>query len=227
MLKHLQQRIYMKQLTLYAEDSHAKTSVSPDSEQVSQVSVQVSGTNSTDSSKKRNRDTSSLKTSQPFALEDWTKSSAALLRSGTMRNGIVYPLKPLALLTREIESGLWPTPTTFDAIAPKTPKAIHREMTEVRPNRRSPSNLRDQVTWGRTFDEVRQKLWPTPSARDHKGGYIGGRIRNGKVSWDTLDVAVQWTDNQSKTGGQLNPQWVEWLMGFPVGHTDLNNSETP
>jgi DNA (cytosine-5)-methyltransferase 1 len=52
-------------------------------------------------------------------------------------------------------------------------------------------------------------------------------MRNGKVSWDTLDVAVQWTDNQSKTGGQLNPQWVEWLMGFPVGHTDLNNSETP
>ena len=33
--------------------------------------------------------------------------------------------------------------------------------------------------------------WPTASARDHKGGYTGGRIRNGKVSMDTLDVAVQ------------------------------------
>ena len=27
--------------------------------------------------------------------------------------------------------------------------------------------------------------------------------------------------------GQLNPTWVEWLMGFPGGWTDLNHSETP
>jgi len=24
-----------------------------------------------------------------------------------------------------------------------------------------------------------------------------------------------------KTAGQLNPPWVEWLMGFPIGWTDL------
>jgi len=23
--------------------------------------------------------------------------------------------------------------------------------------------------------------------------------------------------------GQLNPNWVEWLMGYPIGHTDLNS----
>ena len=28
-------------------------------------------------------------------------------------------------------------------------------------------------------------------------------------------------------GGQLNPTWVEWLMGFPLGWTDLNASEMP
>jgi hypothetical protein len=27
--------------------------------------------------------------------------------------------------------------------------------------------------------------------------------------------------------GALNPQWVEWLMGFPVGWTDLGDSATP
>lgn len=27
--------------------------------------------------------------------------------------------------------------------------------------------------------------------------------------------------------GYLNPAWVEWLMGFPIGWTDLNASETP
>ena len=35
--------------------------------------------------------------------------------------------------------------------------------------------------------------WPTPSTRDHKGGYKGGRIRNGKLSVDVLDVAAQLT----------------------------------
>lgn len=27
--------------------------------------------------------------------------------------------------------------------------------------------------------------------------------------------------------GYLNPTWVEWLMGFPIGWTELNASETP
>jgi hypothetical protein len=26
--------------------------------------------------------------------------------------------------------------------------------------------------------------------------------------------------------GQLNPTWVEWLMGFPLGWTDLGPSAT-
>jgi hypothetical protein len=33
--------------------------------------------------------------------------------------------------------------------------------------------------------------WPTPATRDGKGGYQGGRIRNGEISTDTLDVAAQ------------------------------------
>lgn len=32
--------------------------------------------------------------------------------------------------------------------------------------------------------------WPTATTRDGKGGYVGGRIRNGKISTDTLDVTV-------------------------------------
>jgi len=44
--------------------------------------------------------------------------------------------------------------------------------------------------------------WPTASTRDHKGGYSGGRIRNGKVSMDTLDVAVQ----AYSEGGLLAPE---------------------
>ena len=123
--------------------------------------------------------------------------------------------------------------------------------------------------------------WPTATTRDHKGGYVGGRIRNGKVSMDTLDVAVQahtkgglldqaksstsgksrelqwptprankvqpkiteenraYLANRKKANleeeiaghcgkavGQLNPDWVESLMGLPTGWTDFAFSET-
>ena len=33
--------------------------------------------------------------------------------------------------------------------------------------------------------------WPTPATTDHKGGYLGGRIRNGKWSTGRLDVTAQ------------------------------------
>jgi DNA-cytosine methyltransferase len=29
-------------------------------------------------------------------------------------------------------------------------------------------------------------------------------------------------ETRFRSGGKLNPMWVEWLMGFPVGWTDLN-----
>lgn len=96
----------------------------------------------------------------------------------------------------------WPTPTASDS------QGGVREMDGKR---------------GRALKDLPQQTWPTPSARDYKGGYPGGRIRNGKISRDTLDVAVQHSDNQRQSAGQLNPTWVEWLMGLPLGWTDLGS----
>lgn len=165
-------------------------------------------------------DSPSLKTSQTSFLENGeiglSEFCGTFPRSGMMRNGTVYQLPNLARTITEIGSGLSATQETFFWRTPAhctggTPLALLRGE-NVRPSgHRIQMRLQDQV-----------KLWPTPSSRDHKGGYIGGRMRNGKVSRDTLDVTVQYTDNQSKTDGQLNPTWVEWLMGFPLGHTDLN-----
>jgi hypothetical protein len=58
----------------------------------------------------------------------------------------------------------------------------------------------------------------------HKGSSMNSLTRkNGRDrSSDRLDHAVMASD-----GGHLNPQWVEWLMGFPIGWTDLKHSETP
>lgn len=52
--------------------------------------------------------------------------------------------------------------------------------------------------------------WPTPSATDHKGGYEGGRIRNGKLSTDRLDVCAQiagWPTPRANdgTGAKIPP----------------------
>ena len=60
---------------------------------------------------------------------------------------------------------------------------------------------------------------------NHKGVYQGGRIRNGKISMDTLDVAVQATSNQDKTGATLSPKFVEWMMGYPRNWTVLKDGK--
>ena len=53
----------------------------------------------------------------------------------------------------------------------------------------------------------------------------GGAImrKDGKSRLDMLDWLVE-SQNQP---GRLNPEWVEWLMGFPVGWTELKPLETP
>jgi hypothetical protein len=53
--------------------------------------------------------------------------------------------------------------------------------------------------------------WPTASTRDHKGGYGGGRVRDGKISMDTLDVAVQ----AYSDGGLLAPESANTLGSRP------------
>ena len=59
-------------------------------------------------------------------------------------------------------------------------------------------------------------LWPTPTQRDYKGARKPETlIAKGRTPRNSLPDAVG-------NGGQLNPTWVEWLMGFPIGWTDLD-----
>ncbi len=100
-------------LTPSAADSPAKTSAPLEKAPDLQVPEAAFGGSFIVLSRKRGRSGSSRKTYQPFAVEDWTKFSGASLRSGTMRNGTVYPLPPLAHPIEEIASGLLPTSTTM------------------------------------------------------------------------------------------------------------------
>ena len=63
--------------------------------------------------------------------------------------------------------------------------------------------------------------WPTPTTRDGKGGYQGGRIRNGRISTDTLDVTAQlsgWATPTSMTGGtNIAPSHLNGKHGWNTG----------
>ena len=64
------------------------------------------------------------------------------------------------------------------------------------------------------------QAWPTPMARDHKDGDATYDVpTNGH-----LGRAVP-RDPTSRPG-QLNPDWVEMLMGFPIGWTASEPLET-
>jgi hypothetical protein len=82
--------------------------------------------------------------------------------------------------------------------------------------------------------------WPTPTASNDKtpqpdrvekgknGNYILRKKAKPHMTYGArLQDAVVYEENQHKQiSGQLNPTWVEWLMGYPTGWTDLSNSET-
>lgn len=67
------------------------------------------------------------------------------------------------------------------------------------------------------------KRLPTPTARDYKDG-TAKSCQNVPIN-GLLGRAVHQLQEPT-TGGKLSPLWVEWLMGWPVGWTDLNPLET-
>jgi len=67
------------------------------------------------------------------------------------------------------------------------------------------------------------QMWPTPQASDNRDR---GNMSNPSVQ-RRVEIGKQIMLSQlvHPTSGQLNPMWVEWLMGWPVGWTDLKPLE--
>jgi hypothetical protein len=98
----------------------------------------------------------------------------------------------------------------------------------------APTDWEMNTNHGATKDSLRvqvnKRTFPTPTARDSKGGYNTKSLtrKDGKSrTLDGLPNAVLDGKGTETVTGALNPLWVEWLMGFPVGHTDLSSLETP
>ena len=64
--------------------------------------------------------------------------------------------------------------------------------------------------------ETTLRRFPTPNASIDLGKPIKDRKPNPSGGQKPPLVNV--------VGGQLNPTWVDWLMGYPVGWTDLRAS---
>ena len=185
-------------------------------------------------------DTSGLKSIESFATYDpntscWRTSQATFHwgsdeflgtwpRAGMTCDGIAFRLPPLAPLTDVIGSSSWPTPTTMDSLPPKSETALYKEATQVRPGRKQPNNLRDAVVSQEAWAKIQQQRWPTPRAALADNRNHTAYLR--PIGPQNLENVVASRD-PSAIGGKLNPTWVEWLMGFPTGWTDLEDSGTP
>jgi len=133
---------------------------------------------------------------------------------------------------------MWPTPRASAAMAEKTENIQKRGTQRGKleesvamwptPTTDSASNRTKKYKQGGTplTVAVREaEMWPTPTTRDYKDS--GKAVINSHRD-SILPVRVAKKDKEQwvKGGGSLNPTWVEWLMGYPSGWTDLNHSET-
>lgn len=116
-------------------------------------------------------------------------------------SGRVGPYRPS--LNMMASTGMWPTPT-----------ASQRGDCPSERERRSP-------TLCSTVNMVdASRMYPTPTVGDAKAsGASGYSTDSGRHSGITLTDAIC-GEAASGRSGKLNPSWVEWLMGWPIGWTD-------
>lgn len=212
-------------LTWYLAGFPAKTSASPERARDLAVNAADSGQKWPGSLVKLDRDSHSWKTHQLLLTGDLEPFSETWPRWGMMRAGECWALATPERRTSGSESGLWlPTPDTGQSQNGHGARG-------GRPGngRQSGASLSAMAKHG---------MWPTPTVC---GNY--NRKGSSPQSGDGLATAVKKfptptcqdaTNNGGRSqmqrhtrplnaviGGALNPTWVEWLMGWPLGWTDL------
>ena len=205
-----------ERLTLSQEDFHARTSAQQGRAQASTENDPDCGQRWHGLSVRYDRDSSSWKTHRCLWEEALPWSSVTLPAWGMMRDGECWELIPSARPTSETGSGFWPTPTWRDW---RSGKASQETM------ERNARPLNDVVCGGGI--ETR-RMWPTPNKMDA----CKFKIEETPEEWERQRAkhALKGVNKQKPLGvatkerggsGHLNPDWVEWLMGWSPGWTDL------
>lgn len=201
-------------LASWLEGFPARTSAQPERAMGSTESVADSGRKWLASFARYNPELSSWKTAQCSLLGDSDEFSETWPRWGSMRSGESF-LRPIPALTiSESASGLWQTPVADDAVERRAGKWNSR---------------------GEPKLSAEAKMWPTPCAQPANG--TPARFLERKREWvakgstmgitlSDLQLAAVASERGMEGRGQLNPTFVEWLMGWPIGHTALEPLET-
>ena len=187
-------------LTWFLAGSRARTSAALERAQASTANAPACGEKWRESSVRYDLDSSSWKIHRCLWEEDLPWSSVTLPRWGMTRSGVVYQHPTLE---RPISA------TVYGLLLP-TPSASH---CETRPSK----------TWNPKSQSGRSLgcmaatgMWPTPRSCSAMAATItdkGDRFPN-------LETVIA-NRHPETVGGQLNPTWVEWLMGWSLGWTDL------
>ena len=182
--------------------SRVRTSAPQEMATESTASAPDSGVKWPESSVRYDPATYSWKTAHCLWEEDLPWSSVTLPTWGMTRNGSVYRHPTAERPISGIGAGLWPTPTVCGNYNRKGASAT------------SGDGLATVVT---------QRTWPTATAT--ATAYKGwSPNHNRAMTDDRLDYSVEresFHPGQQTPPMRLNPEWVEWLMGWPIGHTGL------
>lgn len=224
-------------LTLSPAGSHAKTSAPPERALALKARDPACGDTWRGSFVRYDHDSSSWRTHQFSLLGGLESYSETWPRWGMMRGGACWELTTWAPPTSGIGSGSsppaarWQTPTT--AAARSGPAGLR--------NSDGFPMLSGQVAALEASGGTVTQRWPTPNARDWKDS---GPTQGARKS-PNLGVMVHWptpreqmarraqhhTESRGRSnleeevgasvpgGGRLNPSWVAWLMGWPIGWT--------
>ena len=223
-----------------AGDFPVRTSVQREKEQALRVSEADFGVRWHGLSLKCVPGTYSLRTVHSLWEEDLPWSSVILPKWGMMRDGELWERTMPAHLTSETESGCWVgTPTASMTVRseefakgriPQPAEFVKRWPTPQAHKTTESGEIvnADGTPWdGKSKPHSKSTGRPittaladavkfaTPQARDFRTGQ--------QSRWENPERTRNLND---QIGGQLNPSWVEWLMGWPLEWTDLKPSGT-
>jgi hypothetical protein len=168
--------------------------------------------------------TSLWKTLQCSLLEGLDVFSETWPKWGMMRAGECSVQSMPALRTSGIEFGslpLWPTPRTtgLDGGSNSRKAAKSRGMWPT-PTVDDSANVNPKPNrfFGLVAAVNETRFYPTPSANEDSYRLNGNSQQSNCLGAIARREALK---ESPESGGQLNPTWVEWLMGWPLGWTDL------